>query len=268
MDIQVARFREMLALLKPAVPRKPTLEALSSILIKDGQAVATDLTTMVIVPMPEADGTFLLPFADVNKMLQYTQGGEILNITGKRGKVTLSWSEGKYTLPTGDVSTFPDVPAFEPTAEASLDTDTLIPAMASVLPYAATDEGRPVLAGVTLILGNPLEVSAGDGFRMAHKVLGELSFPEEKVTVLPSSSVSVLEFLWKKTPRTPPDSESLVPILMAKKHAMVGLDGKRGLRFQFGDLTTAIVKLVEGEPPAWLKLIPKDEPVLQVQVFS
>ncbi len=267
MDIQVARFREVLALLKPVVLRNPTLESLKSILLKDGQAVATDLDTMVIVPMPEVDGTYLLPHADVSNLLQYTQGGEMLKVTGKRGKVTLSWSEGKSTLPTLEEDTFPPAPEFVPVVEASLDTDTLIPAMVSVLPYVATDQTRPVLAGVSVVFGNPMEVAAGDGFRMAHKALA-LSFPEDRVTIIPASSVSVLNLLWKKTPRTPPDSEALVPMLTAKKHAMAGFDGKRGLRFRFGDNTTAIVKLVEGEPPAWLKLVPKEEPVLQVNVFA
>ncbi len=86
--------------------------------------------------------------------------------------------------------------------------------------------------------------------------------------VLPAGSVPVLKHLWGKTPRTPPISDELIPVLIAKKFTGVAHDGKEGLRFQFGTHATAIVKLVSGKPPDWLKLIPKGKPSLQVQVLA
>ncbi|GAH35611.1 unnamed protein product [marine sediment metagenome] len=53
MDIQVARFREVLSLLKPVVPRKTALPVLTNVMLKDGQVVATDLETIVKIPVPE-----------------------------------------------------------------------------------------------------------------------------------------------------------------------------------------------------------------------
>ncbi len=267
MDIQIARFREALELLKPAVARKSAIKSLESILLKDGQAIATDLETMVITVVPEADLTSLVPLKAVAKVLQFIPGKESLHIESTDGKIALSWSGGGATFPVEDPGTFPDVPEFVSDTEASLDTDILIPALASVQPYAATDTDRPVLQGVTLILGEPIEVAAGDGFRMADKVL-PLSFPKNVVALLPSSSVAVLKYLWEKTPRTPPRSEALIPVLMVKKHAMVAHDGKEGLRFQFDNGTTAIVKLVSGSPPDWLKLIPKGKPILRIQILA
>lgn len=267
MDIQVARFREVLELLKPVILRKTTLPVLTNVLLKDGKAVATDLETMVIVQVPEADLDCLIPYNDVAKMLQYVHGLENLHIEPKDGKVTMSWSDGKSTFGSSDVKDYPEVPEFVPVAEAPIDIDTLIPAMYEVLGFAATDATRPVLNGVTLILGESIAVAAGDGFRMAHKSL-PLSFPQESISVVPHSSVTTLRLLWEKTPRTPPVSDSLIPIIMAKRQASVALDGKTGLRFVFGNSTIAIVKLVEGSPPAWLKLMPKKEPVLQVSVIG
>lgn len=267
MDIQVAKFREVLELLHPAVARKPTIESLAYILLKDGRAVATNLETMVIVEVPEADHAALIPYKDVIKVLQYVHGGELLHLEAKDGQLSLSWRDGSATFPAGDPASFPDVPKFVPDAEESLDSDTLIPALAAMLPYAARDEARPVLHGVTLVLGDPIRVAAGDGFRMADKVL-PLSFPKDITMVLPYGSVSVLKHLWGKTPRTPPASDDLIPVLIAKKFAMVAHDGKEGLRFQFGEKTTAIVKLVSGKPPDWLKLIPKGKSSLQVQVMA
>ena len=267
MEIQVARFREVLNTLKPAVARKPLIKSLASVMLKEGKAIATDLETLVVVSVPEADITTLVPFNDVLKVLKFTRGGETLHLEAKGGKLSLSWSDGKATFSVEDPETFPDVPEFVPTSEESLDTDILIPALASVLPYASTDSDRLVLAGVALMLRDPIEVAAGDGFRMAHRAL-PLSFPEDITTVLPSSSVTVLKHLWEKTPNRPPPSDSLIPVIMAKKHAKVGIGSKEGLRFLFENNTTAIIKLVSGSPPDWLKLIPKEEPILQVQLLA
>ena len=267
MDIQVAKFRELLELLKPAVARKSKIASLESVLLKDGKAIATNLETMVLLEVPQVDLTSLVPFKDVVKVLQYTPGRELLQVKIKSGKLSLSWPSGSATFPVEDTGTFPDVPEFVPEAEESLDIDTLIPALVSVLPYAATGTDRAVLTGITLILGNPIEVAAGDGYRMADKVL-PLSFPKNVVTILPANSVAVLKHLWEKMPRTPPPAEELVPILMAKKRAMVAHDGKLGLRFQFENNTAAIIHLVDGKPPDWLKLVPKEEPILQVRVLA
>lgn len=267
MDIQVARFREVLALIKPVMPRKPALPILTNVLLKDGMALATDLETFMTIPVPEADVSCLIPYEDVTKMLQYTPGGESLHIEASKGRVGMSWSEGSSTFSSPDVKDFPPLPAFKPVAEAPLNGDTLFPAMLSVLRYTATDEARPVLAGVTLVMGEPIEIAAGDSHRMAYQVV-PLSFPKNITVILPSSSVRAIYHLWEKTPRTPPLSDALIPVIMAKKQVSVAFDGKRGLRFDFEQAATAIVKLIEGSPPAWLKLIPKEEPVLQAQVMA
>lgn len=267
MDIQVARFREVLGLLKPVILRKTTLPVLTNVLLKGGQAVATDLDTMVIVQVPEADIDCLLPYADVVKVLQYVQGLEYLHFEPKDGKVAMSWSDGSATFGTGDVKDYPDIPQFVPVAEAPIDVDILIPAMYEVLGFASTEDTRPVLHGVTLIMGEPIAVAAGDGHRMAYKTLSQ-SFPQESMLVVPHSSVSTLKLLWEKTPRIPPVSDSLISAILANKQASVALDNEKGLRFVFGDSTTAIVKLVQGDPPVWLKLIPKEDPVLEVSLMG
>ena len=267
MEIQVAQLRNTLEILKPAVPRKTSLEVLKNVLVKEGQVVATDLDSMVIISLPEADEPFLLPYADVLKMLQYVPGHEYLKMHAKRGKLTLAWSDGEATYPTQDLEDFPPIPDFEVKAQADIDGDTFIPALNCALPYAATGSDRPVLNGVTVQFGEPIEVSAGDGFRMAHIVL-PLLFPEELTVVIPSGAVSTLVHVMAKTPRTPSKSEALVPMVMAKRQIGVALDGKRGLKIVFGPTVSVIIKLVEGSPPAWLKLIPKEEPVLKALLFA
>ena len=267
MEIQIYKLRESLELLKPAVARKPTIKSLGYVMLKDGQAVATDLETMVIVPMPEADITALMPIKDVAKVLQYVPGTERLNVKATKKKLSMSWSDGSASFPIEDPETFPEIPEFNPVAEETLSSDILIPGLVALQSYAATETSRPILSGVTLILGDPIRIAAGDGYRMADKEL-PLTFPMEFTTILPSSSVSVLSHLWKKVPRTPPSSDALVPILTAKKMVTVAHDGEKGLRFQFSKNATAIVKLIAGDPPDWLKLIPTGEPILKVHAYA
>ncbi len=74
MDIQVNKFRETLALLKLVVPRKSSLAVLTNMMLKDGKAVATDMETLVAIPLPEADLNCLIPYAEAVKVLQYVPG--------------------------------------------------------------------------------------------------------------------------------------------------------------------------------------------------
>lgn len=267
MEIQVARLRECLGILKPAVPRKPSLKILENVMVQEGRMVATDLATMIIVNMPEADQAFLMPYAEVIKMVEHVPGYEYLKMVAKRGKLMLDWPEGSATYPSQSLEEFPPVPDFEVKTEGDIDGDTFIAALDAALPYVATEGDRPVLSGVTVQFGAPLEVSAGDGHRMAHIVL-PLQFPAEYTTILPASSVASLLHVMQKTPRTPPAGEDLMPIVLAKKQIHAALDGKRGLKIDFGPTATVIVKLVEGKPPAWLQLIPKEEPIIKVQLFA
>ncbi len=268
MEIQVAKLREALGILKPAVPRKPTLDILKNVLVKEGKVVATDLDSMVVINLPEAaDESFVFPYDDVLQMLQYVPGHDYLKMDAKRGKLTLSWSEGSATYPTKSPEEFPPIPDFEVKAEAAVDSDTLIPALVSVLPYVATGGNQPVLNGVTVVFGEPIEISAGDGYRLAHIVL-PLLFPGEFITIIPRVSVSTLTHVWEKTPRTPSQADALMPIILAKRQIQVALDGKGHMRMVFGSVASVIIKLVEGQPPAWLKLIPKEEPVLKAIIFA
>lgn len=267
MEIKVEQLRNALEILKPAVPRKTTLPILKNILVKDGQLMATTLESMIVIDMPEANESFLLPYAEVLKMLKYVPGYEKLRIHPESGKLTLSWSDGEGIYPVENIKGFPVIPELKIKDEADINGDAFIPALASALPYAANDKDRPVLNGITVQFGRPIEISAGDGFRMAHIILPS-EFPAEYTTVIPAGAISTLIHVMAKTPRTPPQGEALVDILTAKRQVHVALDGKLGLIVRFTPNVKVIIKLVDGSPPAWLKLIPKDEPILRVQFFA
>ncbi len=268
MEIQVNKLRELMELFKPVVPKKSALPITAYIRLGEGKATATDLETMVIADLPEAEEPMLLPFASLAEMLKYVPGDGTIKIEVQNKKVSLVWSGGTASYPTEAIQDFPVLPEMPNKAEGMIDGDTLIAAMLAALPYVATDESRPVLSGVTLVLGSPIEVAAGDGFRMSHQVLG-LSFPLEVKIIVPAHAVNILGHVFAKTPRTPPSSaDSLIPIIIAKRQLHMALTGENKVRLDFGRTASVVINLIAGTSPEWLKLIPKGEPILQSQVFA
>ncbi len=268
MEIQVNKLRELMELFKPVVPKKSALPITAYIRLGEGKATATDLETMVIADLPEAEEPMLLPYASLAEMLKYVPGNGTIKIEVQNKKVSLVWSGGTASYPTEAIQDFPVLPEMPNKAEGMIDGDTLIAAMLAALPYVATDESRPVLSGVTLVLGSPIEVAAGDGFRMSHQVLG-LSFPLEVKIIVPAHAVRILGHVFAKTPRTPPSSaDSLIPIIIAKRQLHMALTGDNRVRVDFGRTASVVINLIQGNPPDFLALIPKGEPVLQSQLFA
>jgi len=267
LEIQVNKLRELMALMKPVIPRKSTLKVTGYIRVGDGKAVATDLETMVIYDLPGATEPMLLPYASLADTLKYIPGNT-LKIEAQNRKLSLAWDGGTASYPTEDVQDFPVLPELETRAEGLIDGDTLVSAMQAALPYTATDTQRPVLSGVTLVLGSPIEVAAGDGFTMSHQVLG-LTFPLEEKVIVPARSVSVLGHVFDKTPRTPPSTaDSLISVITAKRQIHMALIGENKLKVDFGESASVVINLIQGNPPEWLQLIPKGQPTLQSHLFA
>ena len=270
MEIRVTKLQEVIDLLKPAIAKKATLKTITYMYLGEGKAVATDLETMVIANAPEAKEPMLLPYSAVSSMLKFVPGMKMLKIELKGKAVSLSWDGGSASYPTEDVADYPIMPELAVKAEAMIDGDTLIAAMQAALPYVATDESRPTLSGITLVLGAPVEVAAGDGFRASLQALG-LTFPMETKVIVPSHNVAILEHVFKKTPRTPPASStamSLVQVVTAKRNLRMSLIGENKLRLDFGTNASVVMNLIVGDPPQWLSLVPQGEPIMQSHLFA
>lgn len=267
MEVQVAKFRDVLEIVRPAVPRKSTLPVMTHVLLGDGQVVGGDLQSAVIASLPEAQDSCLLPLEAVIKLLKYVPGTQRMTLEVKRGKLNIAWPDGDATFSAEKPEDYPPVPEIQVTAEADLAGDSLIEAISSVLPYCSTDVSRPVLNGITVVLGESTLVAAGDGFRMAYQAI-PLSFPLAQTIVIPATGTRLMLHLWAKTPRTPPPSDALIPIITAKKQLAVALADGNILRVGFGAAAQVIIKLVQGSPPDWLKLIPTTPPILQARVFA
>ncbi|MBN1190428.1 MAG: hypothetical protein JXA46_11795 [Dehalococcoidales bacterium] len=268
MDVRVSKLKEVMDLVKPVVPKKPTLKVVSHLCLNNGKVIATDMETMVIVNMAEAKEPMLLPYNSVAEMLKYIPGYESLHIEQKGTTILLTWLEGSASYPTEEFANYPQLPEMVTRGEALLDGDTLTTAISDAFPYVAQEDNRPTLNGITLVLGTPVEVAAGDGFRMSHKAMG-LSFPLEEKIIIPAHSAAIIEHVFRRTPRTPPSSaDTLVQAITSKRMLRLSLVGDRKLRLDFGTSASLFVNLIEGNPPDWLKLVPKGDPLMQCQLFA
>ena len=172
MQIRVRKLRDDLTLLQSVVPKKPTLEILSNVLVKDGALMANDLEAMVSLRLKEANGAcWLLPYRSVLDFLKYVPGDELITIDPNGKKVSFSSNNGSASFDTKDAGDFQLSELKEPLSTGLLTGDVLIPALVTAIKYCATDQARPVLSGVTLYLGNVLQVAAADGFRLSFQSL-------------------------------------------------------------------------------------------------
>ena len=287
MEIQVHRLRNALGLLEGITSTKAKTDGgkstkgrgrksgktslpfpvLSNVLLKDGKAMATDLETAVTVDLSEATGECLLPSDKVTKLLRYVNGNDELKIETTRRLVTLSWSEGKASLETESIEDYPQIPRIEPVIRCSLLGDMLVPNLLSMLGYCAAEDSRPVLAGVSLFLGEPLEIAAGDGFRMAYKTLSVPLAPCGGINtvVIPSKAVATLGHVWSKAPRTPITEGSIADLVATKGKIELEISPTL-LRAQFG-VVSLLVRTVAGTPPSFKQLIPADPPC-KVQFYA
>jgi len=255
MQMRAETLRETLGLLKPVVPRKPMVPVLKNVLLSNGKAVATDMETMVILDLPEADGECLVPHREALELLRYVPGDELVAIEARGNSLELTWGSGSASYDAAQVKDYPPVPELKAAAEASLDGDSLVAALSSMVGYCATGDDRPVLAGVALFPGERIEVAAGDGFRMAYQQL-PMTFPAEDKVVVPRGTIRALAHLWENIPPPPPVAGSLIEQITARRELQLALGDGR-LKIAFGQ-ATIIAQLIKGTPPNFAQLIPEE----------
>lgn len=259
MQMKVNALREALELLKPVIPKKSTLSVLANTHLNEGRVEATDLESAAFLDLEEADGRCLVPLLSVLDLLKRVPGNELLTIEQKAKHLSLTWPGGSASYEVDKPADYPGFPKIEKKPQKTVDGDTLVPALSSLIGYCSTDEARPVLTGVTLYLGENLEIAAGDGFRIAYKSL-PINFIVQGVdtAIIPAPAIRFLAHLWDKTPREAPSGDSIVQIVTAKrKIALTFYDGR--LAANFGRVTW-MTKLIQGEPVKMKQLLPKETP--------
>lgn len=113
MEIQVQRLREALEILQPVVPRKAKVPILTNVLLKEGQAVATDLEVACMLDLPEVgqETSLLLPHHPVEDLLRRVPWNETLKVEVEGGypQPVLGARTGLLQcLTAGRLPTYPD----------------------------------------------------------------------------------------------------------------------------------------------------------------
>lgn len=274
MEIQVLKFRNALALLDSVIPKKPKEEILSNVRLKEGQVIATDSIKAVAIDMPEVQGDCLLPYHQVTKLLKYVPGHEEVHIERQGGKMLLTWADGKVEYVAQPTEDYPAVPQMANVEiKQTINGERFVTGLLSVAGYCAPeDDKRPVLQGVTVLLGDQLDVMASDSFRLATVRLPVSISPvdavidgvrhDTKSVIIPQETVYLLGELWKKAPRNNQNAQSVVDMVLPKSELDVEVDASKiKLRFGIVSLTS---RRIQGTPPNYHQLVPDYPPSVQL----
>ena len=261
MEIRAGKLRETLELLEPVVPKKSALlPVLVNVLLKDGQAMATDLEATVTVELPEAVETFLVPHRNVLELLYRIPANQAVTMEANESKLVLSWAGGQATYDSGNPDDYPLLPKMESAGEGTLDGDILVLGLLSVVGYCVKDAARPILTGVAMEFGDRMAVAAADGFRLAIRDL-PLGFPQPagvpQVVVIPGRAVRLLGRLWKKAPGTAQVDlvTDLAHLAVAKRPLEMAVNAAY-LQARFGRVTM-LTQLIQGTFPNYRQLVPE-----------
>jgi hypothetical protein len=281
METTVKRLRYVLDVLAPAVGgKKATLPILNNIVVGQGRAYATNLTTAVSVEMPEAtDDPMLLPHGQLVNLLKNIPGPTRLTINREGAVIKLAAGATNAEFPAlGEVADFPPFPQLRPAGEGQVDGDLFLKTATALAKYAATEDSRPVLQCVCVTLGAPLEMACADGFQLAWQTIPAAlpapNFPPIPFTqlLLPTEAAHALAKVWKVMEKMPSvDDQSVVSDptkgdgkfrlalqAVAKRLASVRFT-QDALSFEHGAVTIR-VQLTTGEFPNYHQLIPADLP--------
>ncbi|MBI4037106.1 DNA polymerase III subunit beta [Candidatus Daviesbacteria bacterium] len=173
----------------------------------------------------------------------------VANLGGEKLEITSSSDQLEITTPTFSskvsgiaASEFPIIPLAGKEA-THLDPQILIKALPEVTFSSAVDEGRPVLTGIlTEIKDGHLELVATDGYRLAHKIVPTKAGVAFKALV-PRRTLEEIARLM---------SEEEVDGL-----EITTSNDQNQIIFSFGN-TRLSSRLIDGQFPAWEKIIPTD----------
>jgi len=256
---------------KSTAVKEPVWPILRNILLQDGQAIATDLELGVMIDLPEVVGQYLLPFKQVSKLLAYVPGNDEVTIEMLGRSVSLTWTDGSASFEADDPKDYPVIPQIEPRIKHEISADLLVPNLVAMLDYCSESGERPILSGVSLFLGDQLEIAAGDGFRMAYKTLPASLPPEDglKTVILPAKAIDILEHLWRKAPRPVPNDGSIQSVVdMVTNKGLMQVEISPILfKAQFG-IVTLLAKTIQGTPPNFKALIPTTTEQNEVQLLA
>lgn len=224
------------------------LPVLSNILLTAGQGqVKLSATNLEI-------GVVKLVSAEVTEEGEVTIPSKtltevVVNLSGEKIEFTASEDQLEISTPTFSskingisAAEFPSIPLAGKEA-AVIAPEVFIKSLPQVTFAAASDDGRPILTGIlTEIKGKKLQLVATDGYRLAHKIV---ALPEGATfsALVPRRTLEEISRLIAE--------EDVDDIKIATS------DDQNQIIFKFGR-TQVSSRLIEGQFPAWEKIIPAE----------
>ncbi len=157
-------------------------------------------------------------------------------------QLKLDCARNQATIGGMDADDFPPIPTVEDGGSLELDPEALHTAISQVIIAAATDDSRPVLTGVDMVMeGDQLTLAAADGFRLSVRHLQLAKPVSERVEVIvPARALGELNRL------LPEETE---PVQM-------NLNGTRTqVLFKLKNVEL-VAQLIQGTFPNYSQLIP------------
>ncbi|HZP56918.1 MAG TPA: DNA polymerase III subunit beta [Dehalococcoidia bacterium] len=167
-----------------------------------------------------------------------------LSVSPRAKQVKLVCARNAATIGGMDADDFPPIPAVDDGATLEIDPKLLREAITQVVFSAASDDSRPVLTGVDVVVdGDQLTLAAADGFRLAvRKLQLKKKVSERQEVIVPARALGELNRLLQ-------DQEDAVRMTFNANRTQV--------LFQLKDVEL-VAQLIQGTFPDYSRLIPKE----------
>jgi DNA polymerase-3 subunit beta len=234
-----------------AVALRSTLPITSNVLISTEHGriklAATNLDIALscwIGGQIEEEGAITVPSRLLTDFVNSLPAEKIsLTLSPRSKQVKLVCARNEATIGGMDADDFPPIPSVEGDT-LEIDAKTLREAITQVVFSAATDDSRPVLTGVDIVVeGDQLTLAAADGFRLAVRTLKvKKKVAERQEVIVPSKALSELNRLLQ-------DQEDPVQVTFNANKTQV--------LFKLKDIEL-VAQLIQGTFPDYSRLIPKE----------
>lgn len=228
---------------------KVTLPILNNVLIRvDNKKVSLittnlDMAVEDFLPVSSSeDGVVTVPAKLLAEFVGNLPKGEIVEITSRDTKVTITAGKYSSTINGALADDFPELPELNEKSAVTykIGVDEFKTSVGQVMIASSNDLTRPALTGVYFnTYNNTLAIAATDGYRLAEKKLIDKVKSEVQAIVPASSLQEVLRAI----------GDDIEEVEISFNDDLV--------RFRLGEIEV-ISKLIDASFPDYQKLIPKD----------
>lgn len=246
-----SNFAQTLNVISRIVSARTTLPVLGNILIEasKGKMVlsATDLEIAISSQMAgkvEEEGKITVP---ARLLIDFVLNNSDENLTINLKDLTLGIKSDHFEANIKGIvaEEFPTIPVAPKEKYCSIKSEEMLDGLKKVVMATASDETRPVLAGVYLKFdGKNLVMAATDSYRLAEKKLDLSESVEKKEIIVPARAMN-----------------ELLRILSGEKSEQTDLVlDENQIFFLVGDIQV-VSRLIEGSFPNYEQIIPKSEKI-------